>query len=753
MDHQALVKKVKIEGIDKEFSLRAATYVQQEVRPNRRLYLALYNTFNTKKGRYKTEKIKNIGEAPHILDSSLVEISRIQIEKFLKSKGFFNASVKSDILVEKKKAIITFTAIPGAEFTINKIDYIIPDSVVKNLYTVKSNLFNHLHIGARYDSDSLSYQREQIFLMMKKNGYFDYLRQYVRFEVDTNLYASKANLKMFLSNPKDKLAHQIYTINKSFITIKNSDNNTEGPKPDTVTIDSQFNFIDYSGKFRPKYISKYIFTKKGEIYNVDKENLTYDRLYELNVFKNLKIDYAKTSDSTNRLNPVFNILPLKKMTNRVEGEFTFNSGRNGFNIGNTYTNRNLRGGGELLEIKVNYGLLFDATAKGSFSNRIFSRDFQIGANLVLPRLILPFRIPQMGKNGIPHTTISTSYQRFDQKDAFSNRTFINSITYDWLETKYKLHAVTPINIEFRKGILDTKVKQDLLESGYLLYVKTNDRQYFNLSSQYTYTLNFIKLKTYNNFIFFRGNADLGGNTLNLLDKIFKFKSDSIFLGLPFQQYVKSEVDVRLYRSLGGEKQFIARLNPGIGIPYGNSKESGLTFEKNFFAGGSSGIRAWQARTLGPGNYNREFLGDSTLRSNLRNLDQLGEIKFEGNLEYRFKLLESFFGAKVKGATFTDFGNIWRLRKDSLNLGGEFKLNKFMQQIAIGTGLGLRFDLNFFVFRLDAGIKVKDPQFQGSEQWVIKNLFNSKGFKRDYNLTHNPDVYRFVQYNFGIGMPF
>ena len=111
------------------------------------------------------------------------------------------------------------------------------------------------------------------------------------------------------------------------------------------------------------------------------------------------------------------------------------------------------------------------------------------------------------------------------------------------------------------------------------------------------------------------------------------------------------------------------------------------------------------------------------------------------------------GAKVKGATFTDFGNIWRRKASVENPGGEFKFNQIFNQLAVGVGAGLRFDLNYFVFRLDAGIKVKDPQFSGSDQYVIKYLFNKKEFKDNYASTHRPDVYRFVQYNFGIGMPF
>ena len=755
---------MKLDSVDKEFTETALTFVQNDIRPNSRLNLALYNLFNTKKGKYRTDRVRAIGEAPHILDSALVEISRVQIEKFLATKGFFTAKVKSDIQVKNKKATITFTADQGPAFKISTISYEIPDSAVSVLYQASRSNFTRMHEGLRFDADSLAYEREQIYRLMRQNGYYDYVRQFVRFDVDSNSNNSSAKVIMYLANPTDKPAHQVYTIDNSFITIRNSSGLTDSLIVDTITVDSQYRFVDHSKKFEPKPISRYLYIKNGEIYNIDKEDLTYDRLYDLNVFRNIKIDYAKTSDSTNRLQPRYDIVPLKRMSNRIEGEYTFNSGRNGFNIGNTYTNRNLFGGAELLEVKAKYGALFDANADGNLLDRIFSRDLQLGVNLVLPKLLVPFPIPMMGKNGIPHTTISSSLQLFDQKEAFSSRVFINSITYDWVETKYKLHSLTPINIEFRKGKLNPVFRDSLRQRGYELYVRTNNRAFFNLGSQYAYTLNAIRLNTYGNFIYFRGALDAAGNTLGLLDRLIKFPKDSTgsrkIFGLPYQQYIKTEIDVRLYRSLGGERQFIFRLNPGIGVPRGNSQQ--LTFEKNFFAGGSSGVRAWQARTLGPGNYNRASLGTDgkadTLRLNLRNLDQLGEYKLEGNLEYRFKIADNILNAKIKGATFVDFGNVWRKKSQASmieNPGGEFEFNKFLGQLAIGTGAGLRFDLNYFVFRFDVGVKVKDPQFKGSDQYVIKYLFNKSliEFKNQYKITHYPDVYRLVQYNFGIGMPF
>ena len=746
-DDQQLVRRVSIKGIDKQFSEQANLYILRSIRPNSRLNLALYNFFNTKNGKYRTDRIRDIGEAPNILDSSSVEISRRELEKFLFDKSFFKAQVKSDVVVKKKKAYITFTADPGPSFTIKDFSYVIPDSAVKQLYIENRPSFTRITEGTRYDGDSLRNESKQIFNLLQRNGYYDYKEQYVRFTVDTNLYSSAANIKLFLDNPVDGSAHKVYYLNNTSILIKNSNGKTEGITPDSAVLDSQYFFKDYSHRFKPEPILRYTYLRNGEKYDIDKKNLTYDRLFDLNVFKSIKIDFVKTSDSTS-IDASIEAVPMKRLSNRIEGEYTFNSGRNGFNIGNTYTNRNVFGGGEQFDFRIRYGLLFNSAIKGNLAERIFNRDLQFGVNLTFPRLLVPFNTTRLGRNGVPHTTISSSLQIFDQVSAFKSRLFINSLTYDWVESRTKLHSLTPLNIEYRKGIFDDDFRNELEALGYNLYLRTNDRQYFNLGALYTYTLNASKLITYDNFIYLRTSNDVGGNTLSLLDKVMK--TDSTFLGLRYLQYAKTEVDIRLYRSLGGERPFIARLNPGIAHPYGNSRE--LPFEKTFYAGGSTGNRAWQARTLGPGNYNRDTLATSEVRRNLINLDQFGELKMEANLEYRFKILNSFFGSKLKGAAFTDVGNVWRIRKSANNPGGEFKFNQFFNQIAIGAGAGLRFDVEYFVFRFDIGAKIKDPQFKGSDQWVIKKFFDNE-FKAEYSRTHDPDVYRFLQYNFGIGMPF
>lgn len=752
-DDQALVTKIKLNGVNKAFKDQAEEYIQRDIRPNSSINLFIYNFANSKGGKYRTDKIRNVGEPPSLLDSSLVEISRTQIQRFLAAKGYFNANVQSSIYKKRKKARVVFDVNQGGVFKVRNIEKEIVDHKVDKIYSAYSSYYSALKSGMRFDADSLAKERETIYNLMKRKGYYDYVRQYVRFEVDTNLNTSEADLRLFIDNPEDRDEHVVFEIDSSYVVIKDSEGEygdslaKRGVLPGALVID------DFSGRFNAKSLGRYIYPRKGDVFDIDRENLTYDRLYELNSFRGVRTTYKKKDSTSLIVN--YELIPLKRMANRIEGEYTFASGRSGFNIGNTYTNRNLFGGSEHLEIKARYGVLFDPRLGGPLWNKIWNRDFQFGANLTIPRLIVPFRIPVMGKNGMPHTIFSTNWQIFDQLNTYSNRYVINSVSYNWFDTKYKLHSVTPLALEYRLGRLDPVFRDTLQSSGYELYVQSNDRAYFGIGSQYAYTYNTLRLTTYDNFLFFRGALDLSGNTLNMLSKIINFKKNDLgqntVFNVPYLQYIKAEVDFRVYRHFGGERQFVGRINSGIGVPFGNNQEF-LIFEKQFFGGGMNDIRAWQARTLGPGNYNRAVLSDE-LRTRLRNLDQLGEIKITGNLEYRFKVLNSFFGAKLKGATFADFGNIWRLREAEENPGGEFKLDKFFGQMAIGAGAGLRFDLDYFVFRFDAGMKVKDPQFEGDKQWVITQLFNSRAFKDDYYKSNNPDRYNFIQYNFGIGMPF
>ncbi|WP_316793929.1 BamA/TamA family outer membrane protein [Pedobacter frigoris] len=762
-DYQSIVKHVDIDSIDKAFEEEAYNYIQKDIRPTSTIGInvLIYNVFNTKNGKYKTSDIKPLGTPPPILDSALVEISRTQIEKFLNSKGYFKAKVKSDIKVKNQRADLHFKVDPGPVFSVNKIKYEIADPKVKDLYLSKKEAFTHLKEGMRYDDDSLGYERDQIYQVMKENGYFEFARPYVKYDVDSNLNASKANVTLFIDNPLNKSAHQQFTLGETNLIIAPDADGF----PDTLNMNDKvfrgLRYTDLSKKFRRNPIVRYNFLRESEMYNIWNENLTYDRMYELNVFKNVKIDYNKAQDSSNKVLPVIQLIPQKIMSNRVEGEVPFNAGTVGFTLSNTYTNNNLFRGAERFEFQVKGGLQSRIGQGRGLFNDIYQRDFSVSANLTVPRLMLPLITARPSrKGGMPHTIFSSSYTFALQKDIFERRLFQTSLTYEFVESKSKFHTVTPLNFEYRFGGLlidsnSTNVPSGLLDVYTLSQLIRKD---LTLGIKYSYSLNADKLVGNSDFIYFRGSLDMAGNLLQLVSKLGGSKGDengkdAKVLGLPFNQYVRPEVDLRWYKNLGGEKQFVARINAGVGYAYGNSRY--IQFEKLFAAGGSSGVRAWQARTLGPGNYSRgERLPDEAVRKALYGLDQLADIHIESNLEYRYKLLNKFFGAKLKGAFFLDAGNVWNIASSDGFEETYFKLDKLGSQIALGTGMGFRYDVQYFVFRFDIGLKLKDPQFQGSDQWVIsKFLGGGRAFKDEYYLKNSPDRYRFVQYNFGIGMPF
>jgi outer membrane protein insertion porin family len=749
--NQTLVRKITIKGIDEQFAEAAVNYVDKEQQPNNWLNLQFYYLFS-KKGK------KNIGEAPAILDSNLVEYSRFQMEKYIQNRGYLKAKITDSIIIKKQKAELVFTAQEGPMFRIRKVTDSIADKNIKNLFAQNRNKISHISPGGRFDTDSLAHDRDEIYLLMKRNGYYDFYRQYINFNYDSTFNNSVVDVKMIIDNPAGKTEHPVYTINNTLITISKSNGRTPG-KADTLQVDSQFRFVDFSGKFKPRTVIDYTFQKKGQIYDIDKQTLTTTRLSELNVFRNVpNPTYEKLPDSTHRLNTKIDIVPLKQMSDRVEGEFLFSSGRYGYNVGNTFTDRNVFKQAAILQVKLNWSVLFDNGPSGNTG--IQNQEFRVGVNLIYPRILTPFSFPLLGKYGVPHTTFSSNYSLFFQKGLVKRESFINSISYDFFETGRKQHTITPINIEFSRGVIDPAAKDSLLKQNRYSYVYLIGRTTFTTGSQYTFQYNAIELNSYKNFTYFRGSLDVGGNFLSLLGNTFNAPRDTAgqrkIFGYAFSQYTKTELDLRIYRSLGGERQLVFRINPGIGIPYGNS--NALIFEKNFYTGGANDIRAWLPRTLGPGQFNRgTYYGtDTTNRSRLKYLDQFGEIKIIGNAEYRYKLADNFFGAKLKGAVFIDAGNVWRLGKKAENPNGEFRFDNILQSTAVGIGTGLRFDLSFFVFRLDAAFKFKDPQFNGSDQWVLfkhaNELFSTGPFKRAY-LQSNGESYNFMQLNFGIGLPF
>jgi outer membrane protein assembly factor BamA len=246
---------------------------------------------------------------------------------------------------------------------------------------------------------------------------------------------------------------------------------------------------------------------------------------------------------------------------------------------------------------------------------------------------------------------------------------------------------------------------------------------------YTYTNTAQKRKKHT--FYYKGTVDLAGNITGLATGANVQKGDTIkVFNVPFSQFIKIENDFRHYLNLGGESQLASRIIVGAGYTYGNSRE--MPFIKQFFIGGTNSLRAFRARSIGPGTFSSEATSVNSFLP-----DESGDIKLEFNTEYRAKI----YGL-VKGALFIDAGNIWLLNENTAKPGAKFS-NKFLSELAVGAGAGLRFDFSFLILRTDLAFPLRKPNLSEGNRWVLDKIdFGSAPWRKE-NLI----------FNLAIGYPF
>jgi hemolysin activation/secretion protein len=322
---------------------------------------------------------------------------------------------------------------------------------------------------------------------------------------------------------------------------------------------------------------------------------------------------------------------------------------------------------------------------------------------------------------------------------FQMNSFNVSYGYQWRETTTKSHEFFPIEMNYVKVSKITPEFQDILDQNPTLENSFQDQ--FIPGMRYSFTLNtqlkeqdipsYGEKKIATSNFYFRGNATASGNLINLVAKNTASSDEQrpyqIF-GLPYSQFLLGDVDFRYFWQMDRRNRLVSRIAFGAGYAYGNSTT--LPYIKQFASGGSSSIRAFPARSFGPGTYN---VYDDPNYNDTYYVDQRGDIKVEGNVEFRYDIFKM-----VKGALFVDAGNIWLWKKDENDERGgvEFDANTFLKELAVGTGMGIRFDFNFFILRFDLGIPIRKPYLPEGERWVFDQIdFGSKAWRRE-NLVLN-----------------
>jgi hypothetical protein len=701
------------------------------------------------------EWLLNVSEPPVIYDSLLAKKSANQIRLFLNNKGYFISSVKDSVVYKKRKkrASIYFTIKAQTPYVINAVDYKIPDELLK--YYITTDTSNCLlKPGKNYDVDMMQKERERITYELNNNGYYLFTKDYIYYEVDSTIANNRINITIGIkkfaykySDYSDSIIerpHQRFYINNIYIQPDFVSKKLDYQKKDTLIADD-YNIIHSEAlKFKTKVLLNSVFVRKGELYQLKNVEDSYKRISELKSFKTINIFFTRSG--TDYLDCHIQLSPIAKQSFTIETEGT-NTGNGNLGISGSivYQNRNLFKGAEVLELRLKGGLEAQKTANSTTADINPVTQFntiEIGpeANIYFPRFLVPFRI-NASKRSNPKTIITAAFN-FQQRSDYTRYISNLSFSYSWKETEKKRHTISPIVINFVKVDLQTNFLDNIRD----LYLINSFTNHLATSTRYTFTYNEQNLKKEENFSFFRINAESSGNIMRgIYNSVNSFKPNTFarddqgrytILDIAYSQYLRTDADFRYYFNSNEINKVVLRIAAGIGKPLANFPA--LPFERSFYSGGANGIRAWQARTLGPGSFND---GEEI------SFGQVGDGQLEMNVEYRFKLLKM-----LKGALFVDAGNTWLQKKDAGRPGGDFQLDRFHKEIAIGSGVGLRADFNFFIIRFDIGLKVRDPKFAEEKRWVIKNLFDAE-WKRVYRVNNSNRKYNFFTFNLGIGYPF
>lgn len=706
---------------------------------------------NPKKNNHQLfgEWLMDIGEAPVIFDSLQTQKSDKQIKLFLNNKGYFVSTVSDSVIYKrKKKANVYYKIKASAPYTINNLSYKIPDEQLKQyIYADTSNTL--ILKGSNYDVDIMQKERDRVTSKLNNNGYFLFSKDYIYYEIDTSIGNRKVNITMGIKSYAKKYSdnsdsivetpHTRFYINNIYIQPDFVSKKNDSIPKDTLTIDDYKILHSTKLRYKTKVLLDAVFIRKGNLYKLQDVEDTQKRLSELRAFKSINIFFTQGAGAY--LNCYIQLSPVLKQSFSVETEGTNTSGNLGVAGSFVFQNRNLFKGSEVFEFRLKgqiEALSYTTTSKQSNVTQFNTIEFGPEINVNVPRFLSPFNI-KTSKRANPKT-IFTSGLDYQRTPDYTRNVTNFSLGYTWKTTEKIHHTFNPFVINFVKVSLKPTY-QDYLNSLHNNFLSNSFSNHLSTSTRYSFTFNEQNFKKQENFSFFKINTEASGNFLKGIYDMANSIRSNIFvkdqlgsytlLNIPYSQYLRVDADYRYYYNSNELNKIVFRIAAGIGKPLANSPS--LPFERSFFSGGANGIRAWQARTLGPGSYS----------SKIYTFDQFGDGQLEGNIEYRLKLFRM-----LNGAFFVDAGNTWLQKKDPGRPGGDFQLDRFYKEIAIGSGVGLRADFNFFVIRFDVGIKINDPQFLGTENtWVIQHLFDAR-WKNDNGYTNN-----FFAYNIGIGYPF
>lgn len=711
--------------------------------------------------------LKKTGEPPVIIDETKSQKSRNRLLSYYFNSGYFNSKVNYKIdSLENKRGKIAYNIKLGAPYIIDSITTSIKTPALDSLFhKIKDQSL--IVKGKQYNSQNFIDERKRIATNFRNNGAYYFQETNIEYDVDTVATGHKANVDFLIDNQTIKkgdslikVPFKLYTISQVNIFTGNSNNKSKEKVADSITYN---NFNIYSSdklNYRPKAITDAIFITKGSKFSDFRRQLTSRSLSNLRVFNYPNIEYEEDKTDTTGTSLIANIVlsPRKKFNFNATADFMHSNIQDFGILGSTSLSiRNIFRGAEILEIALrgNIGSSRDLANP----NNVFFNISEYGADVKLsfPRIFFPLNTEKIiPKNTLPTTQISFGMSR-QQNIGLDKENFTGIFNYTWNPKRNTNIRFDLVNLQYVRNVnpgnyfsvyrssynrlndlahvynndgsyLDNEGNLTIAGGGTAGFINDvlngqtvltqNDNDYFVvrsieerrlrltennliLASNITYTKSSRTNITDNDFFTFKTKLESAGNALSLFSKIQNQEPDingrKKFFNVEYSQYIKGELDFIKNWDFGSKQVLAARSFVGLAIPYGNSNS--IPFSRSYFAGGSNDNRAWQSYSLGPG------------RSGGLNDFNEANFKIALSAEYRFNI----FG-KLNGAFFADAGNIWNVFDNVTDEESVFEGFKSLKDMALGTGIGFRYDLNFFVIRLDVGFKTYNPAKAMSERW-------------------------------------
>jgi len=676
-----------------------------------RLKLWIYNIAGT---THKTKGFKHwlkykLGEPPVLVSPVLLANNAQVLQSHFENRGFFHDTVLVTTFVKDKQLTATYTVQVGPRYVIGKINY--PDDsdeVSNRIDTLQRSSL--LKTGDFYDLQTIRDERVRIDARLKNRGFYYFNPDYLIVDLDTAAGNHRVDMFMRLKDEMPDPAREVYRIDTitAVVNTGNPATRADTSHGSAYITPEGYRIIDPDHILRPHVFSRTLLIKPDNIYKETDHNSSLSRLVSLGVFSFVKARFEPASkvDSNNKLNLYYNLTPAQKKQLQFEVTgLTRSDNTTGTELALSWRHRNLFRGGELFNIRLYSGLEGQSV---STTEKSLTRRVGVDATLTIPTIVSPFNLNTSSKF-VPKTKIEAGYDIYENNSLYTLTSSRASFGYQFKNRVTSENGITILGISYVRPANITDSMQVAIGKNKNLYYAIEPQFIIGPSWNFNYnsSLDRRNARKPNNF-WFNANLDFSNNLLGLFtgaDVNRTGRQKEIF-GVPFAQYMKFDLDFRHYFSFSKSSMLAYRATAGIGVSYGNS--TSLPFVKAFFAGGTNDIRAFRARALGPGHY---YAGNPNSDAFIP--DQPGDIKMEGNLEYRARL----YGL-INWAVFADFGNVWTLHDDNNRPGAVFTPG-FIKDFAVGAGAGLRFDFTVLVLRIDMAVPLRTPWKPEGSKWNFK----------------------------------